>query len=349
MLTLLYTLRFLHDVFWRPPPANLPIAPLPVAMGLPIAALAVLSAAAGIVPDWLNRSLLDPALSAILQRPAMFRVELHLGAVTVLSLIVLGLASGLWSMRNLGLLRWRPLDRLPTRISLGGGCLASAFGWLGDRALDLHSGDLRRCLRVVLASAGGLVAVTWLAAPPPDVVVRGELDLALILVLVVALVAVAGTIWLRHHVVAAICLAIGGFALGCGFALLHAPDVALAQVLVETLAAISIALALMMTGLIHPESTTMLTAGRKDWGRWAIATGGGSAVAVATLWSSRSSPSDPVAAWYVLNAPAMTGMNDVVTAIVTEFRGLDTAVEILVFATAALAVSGLFWRAGDDV
>ncbi len=348
MLTLFYMLHFLNEVFWKRPPAEMPVATLPVSMGLPIALLAALSAAAGIVPAWLNRSLLDPALSSILQRPATFQVELELGAVTLLSVVVLGLGLGLWGFQFVGLVPKLPIHRLPERISLGGRAVLGAYSWLGERALDLHSGNLRRYLRVILASAAILVAVSWLAEPPGDLAGRGEFDLGLSLVLVVALVANAGTIWLRHHVVAAISLAIAGFALGCGFALLHAPDVALAQVLVETLAAISIALALKMTGIIHPERTLMLTAGRKDWGRWAIAAGAGLSVAVATLRASRSLPSEPVAAWYVANAPAMTGMNDVVTAIVTEFRGLDTVVEILVFATAALAVMGLFWKAPGD-
>jgi multisubunit Na+/H+ antiporter MnhB subunit len=42
-------------------------------------------------------------------------------------------------------------------------------------------------------------------------------------------------------------------------------------------------------------------------------------------------------------------MHDLVTAILTDFRALDTAIEILVFVSAALAVVALFRRQAPAV
>lgn len=345
MITLLYMLRFFQEIFWGRPNRDVPGERLPASMAVPIAILAGLSAVAGILPGRVNVLLLDPAISAVLQRPAPYRVELELGGVTVLSLAVLALGAGLWALWVRERMPRPWFLRLPQRLDLGGPLAVRALRWSGDRALDLHDGNLRNYLRWVLLAAAVPLAACWgvMTAETPGF--RGALDLDLTLLLALALLANLATIWLRHHVMAAVALAIAGFSLGAVFARLHAPDVALAQILVETLATVSIVLALRMTGLVNPQRTTVLTAGRRDWGRWAIAAGGGAAVGLATLWVSRTQPGEPVAQWYAANAQGRTGMADTVTAIVTEFRGLDTAIEILVFASAALAVVGLFGRA----
>lgn len=344
MITLLYMLRFLHSIFRgraRPAPIR---ERLPATMAIPMGLLAGLAATAGILPARVNALLLDPALSALLQQPVAYRVELNLGGVTVVSLAVLAVGGGLWFLwyRERVVRQW--LSRLPQRLSFGGEQIVAAWSALGDRAVACHDGNLRMYLRWILFSAAGLVAFSWSVMTPEAIRPRGSLDPDLTLLLALAIVANLATIWVRHHVMAALVLAIGGFSLGGVFARLHAPDVALAQILVETLATISIALALQMTGLVHPERTTMLTAGRRDWRRWALAAGGGTAVALGTVWASQAFPENPAAAWYAAMALERTGMSDIVTAIVTEFRGLDTAIEILVFATAGLAVIGLFGK-----
>ncbi|MFN3428929.1 MAG: hydrogen gas-evolving membrane-bound hydrogenase subunit E, partial [Candidatus Sericytochromatia bacterium] len=85
-------------------------------------------------------------------------------------------------------------------------------------------------------------------------------------------------------------------------------------------------------------------AGKRDWGRWAIAAGSGLMVASGVMWVTRDEAPATLGAWYADHAYARTGMADLVTAILTDFRALDTAIEILVFATTALAVIGLFRR-----
>jgi multicomponent K+:H+ antiporter subunit A len=347
MLTLLYMLRFLVEIFLDPRNPDQTPCKLPLRMGASITLLALAALTAGVFPEWINVYVLDPAIGSVMQRPVTFTVELHLSLVFLLSLAVLAFGAGLGAAWRHRRVPRGVILRLPLRFSLGGDRLVRVYDGLSDRLLSLHSGNLRRYLRFELTAAIGLFALAWGAIgwvlPPAE----GPFDAALAMLLVVSLVSAAATIWLHYHVMAVIALTISGYALAAVFALMHGPDVALAQVLVETLATFSIVLALRQTRLIDPQHTTMVSAGKRDWGRWAIALGVGGGVGWGTFWSAGHRPQDSIGAWYAEHGFAKTGMHDLVTAILTDFRALDTAIEILVFVSAALAVVALFRRQPD--
>ncbi|MNY21333.1 Na(+)/H(+) antiporter subunit A [compost metagenome] len=210
----------------------------------------------------------------------------------------------------------------------------------------MHDGNLRHYLRLELCAAALLTlgcwwGLAWAWPPSPT-----RFDLGLTAMLAVAVLAAGATIWLRFHVLAVIALTISGYALAVVFALMHAPDVALAQVLVETLATFSIVVALSQSRQIKPQETQILTAGRRDWGRWALSIGLGGFMGWLTYWVGGHAPRVSMGERYAAEGHALSGMWDLVTAILTDFRALDTAIEILVFASAALAVMALFRRRG---
>jgi multicomponent Na+:H+ antiporter subunit A len=297
----------------------------------------------GIAPNWMNRWILNPAIASVIQAPADFAIGLEVGGVFLLSLGVLALGGALWALWIRQGIPHGIRSRLPSRFNFGGAALMRVYGAASDRLLDLHGGDLRRYLRwELLASLGLILACWWGMAPAPA---RAEpFDLALTLLLGVCLLAALATVWLQFHVLAVLALTISGYALAGVFALMAAPDVALAQVLVETLATFSIVMALRQSRQIHPERTRILTAGRKDWGRWGISLGIGGAMAGLAYEMGQRRPLDTVGARFATDGYAMNGMADLVTAILADFRALDTAIEILVFTCAALGVMGLFPR-----
>lgn len=346
MLTFLYMLRFLTAVFWGRPQRGGrlgAITPLPVSMLAPIGVLAGVALLTGIFPNWMNHWILNPALSSVMQVPADFHVILEPGGVFLLSLAVLAFGGALWALATRERIPQAWSAHLPRRFNFGGSALLKLYDALSERALDLHGGNLRKYLRWELMAALGLILVCWwnVSWGPGR---SEEFDPALALMLGVCLLAAMATIWLRYHVLAVIALTISGFALAVIFALMEAPDVALAQVLVETLATFSVVMALRQSRQIHPERTKILTAGRDDWGRWAIALSMGGAVGALAYEVGRSSPADSLGALYAQEGYALNGMADLVTAILADFRALDTAIEILVFACAAFAVMGLFPR-----
>ncbi len=370
MLTFLYMLRFVTEIFWGEepqsgepqsggaqhgepqrgaPPRTDPggARPLPLSMLAPVAVLAAVAMVTGIFPNWMNLWVLNPAIASVIQAPADFSVTLEPGGVFLLSLAVLALGGGIWALESRGWLPERWIARMPTQFNFGGAAGLRLYSALSERFLGLQTGNLRQYLRWELLASLGLVLVCWWGVDwGPG---RSEVfDPALALMLGLCLLAALATIWLTHHVLAVIALTISGYALAVVFALLEAPDVALAQVLVETLATFSIVMALRQSQQVHPERTKILTAGRNDWGRWGISLGIGGTLAALTYQIGRSQPPNSAGAHYAAAGISLNGMSDLVTAILADFRALDTAVEILVFACAAFAVMGLFPRRRDE-
>lgn len=346
MLTFLYMLRFLRAIFWgqaqRGGRAGASVT-LPLTMLLPIALLAGMAMLSGLAPNWMNVWVLNPAIASVVQYPADFAVALQPGGVFLLSLAVLAIGGGIWALGSRGWIPERWMQRLPTRFDFGGRAGLALYERLSLRALALHGGNLRTYLRWELMAILGLILVCWWGRPW-QVGPGQEIDVALAMMLGICLLAALATIWLRYHVLAVIALTISGYALAVVFALMEAPDVALAQVLVETLATFSIVMALRQSRLIHPQRTQILTAGRNDWGRWAIALSLGGAFGAIAYAMGGISPVASAGAAYADDGYALNGMADLVTGILADFRALDTAVEILVFACAAFAVMGLFPR-----
>ncbi len=166
--------------------------------------------------------------------------------------------------------------------------------------------------------------------------------------LLLALGATLMSILFEKHLLAALSLGIAGYAIGGIFLLEPAPDVALVQFLVETLATVLIIIILARTS-----EEERLKAMSRLWGQSrisivrdvAVSTALGIAVTVFALAAVSSRPTpNPIAAWYLENAYPQLGVNDVVAGIITDFRGTDTLIEITVFGMAALGILTLLAR-----
>lgn len=343
-LTFLYMMRFFNEIFRGDMPGPLHTERLPVTMTLAIALLAGVSMVAGVAPNRMNEALLDPAIASVLGYPAPYTIELKFSGLLLLSLVVLAGAAILWALWRRGVVPEEWLCKLPARFAFGGQRLLGWYSAAADALLDLHDGNLRHYLRWELCAAALLTIGCWWGLSWGPLPVPARFDLGITLMLTVVLLAAIATIWMRYHVLAVIALTISGYALAVVFALMRAPDVALAQVLVETLATFSIVVALNQSQQINPQETRILTAGRRDWGRWSLSLGVGGLIGWLTYWVGGHVPVDSMGERYAADGHALTGMFDLVTAILTDFRALDTAIEILVFASAALAVMALFRR-----
>ncbi len=136
-----------------------------------------------------------------------------------------------------------------------------------------------------------------------------------------------------------------GFGLAVVYALLGGPDVALVAVLVETVAALVFlgVFALVPRDVLR-RMEAIPTPRRRRWRDPAIGIFAG-AVVFFVVWGalSRPSPAAAIADEHVRLAP-QAHAKDVVTAILADFRGLDTLGEITVIAVALVGVATLLAR-----
>ena len=223
--------------------------------------------------------------------------------------------------------------------------------WVADLLLMTQNGKIRHYLVIILGSfllmmaAGGVigVAIAPIEIDFSDIRITA-VNLMDMLLLVLALGATLASILFKEHLYAALALGVMGYAVGGLFLLEPGPDVALVQILVETLGTVLI---ILMIGRINTRHRAV--AMERVWGRSRhgvvrdalIATALGVVVGLFALAavSSRDERTDfTIATWHIENAYPETGVTDVVASILADFRGTDTLIEITVFAAGALGV-----------
>jgi NADH:ubiquinone oxidoreductase subunit 5 (subunit L)/multisubunit Na+/H+ antiporter MnhA subunit len=261
----------------------------------------------------------------------------------ILSIVAVSLGLILWLFRA----RVRTLQsRVPERFSFNAlhtGALRMLDGgaYLATRT---QAGQLRRYLAVMLVS---LVVLMLLfgrlplpTALPPFVL--DELAILRVFVLGLATAAAGLSIFLRRDFNAILALGASGLSVAVMMVLEPAPDVALVQVVVDILSVVILVLALSSLPREQRRRAWELTFKQSRWGLVrdvAIAAAAGSAVMLLTFFALTSRPRlSIVTPFYEANAKPLTGAADIVGAVVVDFRGFDTLIEIAVFGLAGLGV-----------
>ena len=348
-LTFAYVARFWMGVFLGPRRAA--AQPAPVAMFAPIAFLAALCLAGGV---WIGpaNDLANAAGEASLQMPVTIHLAYHLEAspenVMALIAYALGLAivvsRAWWASLSLSLAalgeRLGP-DRLYRRT----------LNWLNafsDRFHSYEIHDLRGRIAWILFPVGifvlgGLVGTPNAGAFTISPVAPNDL-LVILLVGVTALAAMAATTVTGHLAVALVLSAVG-FPLAAVFAFLGAPDVALVAVLMETmLSLLFIGFLAAMRDRPQVEGIERDPAPSHRWRDWIVALVT-TATSFVVVWSILSKPAalESDAQDQIALTPAAHA-RDIVTAILSDFRGFDTMGEITVIGIAMVGLLTLMQR-----
>ncbi len=313
------------------------------------AVLAALSIVTGLTLKPLVVPLIQPALSKPISLYLFPPGGINL--VLVLSISVLVLGTAIFAIRRTWL-AW-PVTDFTSGPQIYRSII-SAVEWSGDRLLTTQGGKIRYYLSAILISVLiMLVPVTFTIAAQngvtlPPIVISDATDLLKIVMLGMALGATLASILFSRHLLAALSLGLAGYLIGGIFLLEPAPDVALVQFLVETLATVLIIIVLARTSERERRSAMdrVWRQSRAGVGRDAlIAIALGTVVGIFALMAigNRDAP-DPLSDWYLQNALPQVYVNDVVAGIVTDFRGTDTLIEITVFGMAALGVLTLLAR-----
>jgi len=293
----------------------------------------------GIIPEWVSRYMIQPAVWAF--HPAREEVTLKLfhgfSIPLVLSVITLSLGALFYRMRQpLRTLVDRTAERLP--ISAAGtydrglNLFLKSAKWITHR---LQSGSLHAYLTIIVLVMIAAVLGPWLgeaifARQIPDFSTHLAATGLAVLIAVSTLVVVISTRRL---------MAIGGLAgVGAGTALIFlvfgAPDIALTQLLVETLTLIILSLILLRLPPLK-EAPKRRMARRLLDGVVALSAGG---VVTSLLLGVLQTPLDrTLTDFFESRSYLLAHGRNIVNVILVDFRSLDTLGEITVVVLAAWA------------
>jgi multisubunit Na+/H+ antiporter MnhB subunit len=192
---------------------------------------------------------------------------------------------------------------------------------------------------IALTSTAGLTHVNLGSL---QVALNGSGDLLKVVLLFGSLLATLASILFKRHLLAALALGVAGYSVGGLFLLEPAPDVAMVQFLVETLGTVLIITMLGKISLAERKQVIdkVWHQSRKGLARDVIISALiGVGVGLFALAAATNRPTrHTVTAWHLANSLDLVGAQDVVAAIVTDFRGMDTVIEITVFGLAGLGV-----------
>ncbi len=303
------------------------------------AALALMSILAGV---GLSR-LVEPLIHMIVGSEKLHLVLFSgLNTPFLLSLIAVAAGAVIFATRSI----WRQwhIPALPTGTHIYQQTVHSVER-VGDLLLRTQGGKLRYYLAVILSSVILLQAsagITYLTGSPLLFEFNPSLDILRVVMLVLGLGMMLASILFKSHLMAALSLGVAGYSVGGLFLIEPAPDVALVQFMVETLGTVLLIVMLARIRSVEREQAmaSLWVQSRVGLIRDVlIAAGIGIGVGLFVLAALTSRPKpESIATWHLENTEKLVGFPDVVGAIVTDFRGMDTIIEITVFSVAALGV-----------
>jgi multicomponent Na+:H+ antiporter subunit A len=338
--TFVYSARYYLRTFEGP--VRTAAHPAPTGFAAPAALAAATGLVLGLVVPFL-----DPLVNAISRDTTGTSAELHLAlwhGLTVpllLSAIVIG--SGL-------VLVWRrdAVERLQDRVTMWSGegvfdrsfDASVALGRLVGRQATPNAPAAYLLPIVALVLAGGVTMAVLTDLPSGPAAGSLPADWAIIVLLAGCIV---GVVQARSRLAAVATLGLAGFTVAGWFVLLGAPDLALTQLLVETLT-----VALVVVVFRRLPSTFARGGARRKVSAGLIAATVGILAGTATfLLTGRRELSD-IGARFLAEGEGLTGGSNVVNTILVDFRALDTLGEITVIAAAAAAIVAIVRQSERD-
>lgn len=341
------------DVYFRKPNYDVHIhhpMPAPIDYGPGVLA------AGSLTFGFLLNPLIIPLLDAALKKE--FELYLFPGFITEFFISIGAIAAGvvIFATRSI----WLKWPEFPLSGAWVYDRALDSLNWIGDQTLRIQSGRVRYYLVAILGSlaafilgSGLLVDLTAgedLGQRLLDNIGTTDTFLLEVMLLILIIGSAFGSVISRRHLIATLALGVMGYGVAGIFLVRLAPDVALVQFLVETLATVLVIILISRTSALQRRKVMerLFRAGDGSTSRFgiyrdvAIASVIGFLVFVfaATALANRPDRSS-IAQYHLDNANAEIGVTDVVSGILTDFRGMDTLIEIIVVAMASLGILSL--------
>lgn len=345
-LSVAYSLRFIHDVFYNGEPRDLPKTPHepPRYMRVPVEVLVAICLLVGAFPSLTIGALLNVAGQATINGAVPeFSLAIWHGFNIPLLMSVLAIVGGvLIYISRKHLFRFQSsfkainaseiFDKVIYRIQ---SAAQKTIDWIDN-------GSYQRSA-FILASFTLLMLIIPLSqiAEPLDRLAHTQTEMPVIVGSILLILGSIATVLVSHQRIMALAmLSLVGLVVSIAFNYYSAPDLALTQVLVEVVAIIL----LLLTLYFFPQTTARSATGPGGFARdILLATTIGAVVGTVCLLML-TYHSDSVSQFYIDNAKTGGGGTNVVNVILVDFRGFDTMGEILVLGIAALGIHKLIAR-----
>ena len=340
IFTVVYSLRFLWlFVGDQPESATVAHRPSPLLV-TPAALLAALVVVTSVLPGLAVDAIVNDAAAAA----TIHEVDIHAGIPTHLSPPVMMSVIAITA----GVATFTVIDRVRAAIEgLHGGVRAIHPTVLYNTVLSgietassrlgpaVHTGLVRTYATWLLATACTLALAGYASAAIPIPAVSVDVPVAMGLVLAVAVLAAVATTRTQVHVTGVLTLGILGFMVAIFYILASGPDLALTQLIVETLVLLIFLLVIEQMPTFYGELEPTVAA------RDAVLSLFVGATATVTVLVAAPAPDRPLsdtARFYVDAAVPEGGGSNVVNVILTDFRAFDTLGESIVITIAAISV-----------
>jgi len=340
VFTVLYSLRFLAIFVGERPDATASVGRPSAALVVPPGVLAIATAVISVSPQVAIDAIVQQAVTST----AVGSPEVHVGLPDHLSPPVVMSAVAIGG----GLVAYPAVERVRVGTEELVSARAVRPSWWYDRLLGgveaaspevgdlIHNGFLRTYVTWSLVAASALVLSGYAATGElASGIGASTVTAAMALVLVVAVVAAVAVVIAPSHVAGVLALSILGFMVAIFYILASAPDLALTQLVVETLVLLIFLLVIEQLPAFYADVNRLVIA--RDLGVSLVV---GVTAFVTVVLASPAATDEPteIARYYATEAVPSGGGTNIVNVILVDFRGFDTLGELFVITVAGVSV-----------
>lgn len=341
IFTFVYSMMIFHGVFFGPLTDKTDKMPHEAPIGLlaPGLFLAALNVIIGLFPMIVGKTILPPVTESILLAPMQVKIYLWHGFNVPLFMSMAVVVIGALLYLKLETTK-KVLNMVPARPSSN-----AIYDWLVVNvvkgALNLTNrqmtGYLRDYILFTMMAVVGFIGLGVVFNGGYNFNMVGLAPIAVYEALVILIIAAAAiaTMMAKSRLMAIISLGIVGYSIALLFVLFRAPDLALTQLIVET-----VTLALFLLCFYHLPKEIVQETGKATIKIFNIIVAGltGVLMTVLSISAHNSKTFEPISVYFLENSKTLGGGTNVVNVILVDFRTFDTMGEIVVLGIAAFAV-----------
>ena len=352
VFTFIYSLYFVFKTFTgKGEVEQLPHKPHEAPLGMLISPvlLAGLVITIFFIPNVIADTFIKPAVMAI--QPFLYNSpeEIHIhvaawhGGFTPELLMTLGIIA-LGLVLFLLLSKWQKIyDLWPSKLTLNRlydfVIYELCDKWVGRFSALYMTGSIRRYLSFMLGSIAIIVIATLFIQDAFKVSFEGASPIRVyqIILIIVLVIGTIATVFAKSRITSIVALGLVGYTVSLFFVMFNAPDLALTQLVIET-----ISVALFLLAFYHlPKYKKEEERTRFRFGRAFVSVAVGAMVTLVALSAHSQKIIPSISEYYKETVHSLAGGGNIVNVILVDYRGFDTLFEIAVLSIAGIAIYGM--------